>query len=227
MKYEIQCISFNFLYKYFLLIILLFILKFFLIIIKEYHLIISNSIKNSDFENQLKTYTCIIFNNNSIQDCFDTIFNNLNYFNEINEIPNNITLLIDLNKTNIENLLLLIGTIPFLKNNSVATYNIKNPKTFNMVRKIFKHKSFPNISINIKENDFILIKNKIINLLNYEWEIIPNKKIINLIRYILGNYYDESNLILFEELLNLNFKYYLNSNKFSFEDITKLMSKFY
>ena len=52
----------------------------------------------------------------------------MNFFNEINETSRNITLLIELNRTNIENLIILIGTIPFVKNNSIFLYHVKNVK---------------------------------------------------------------------------------------------------
>ena len=62
--------------------------------------------------------------------------------------------------------------------------------------------------------------------MNYKWEIIPNKNIINIIRYTINNYYDETFLDLFDRFLNLNYKYYLESNVLSFENQISLMSKF-
>ena len=48
---------------------------------------------------------------------------------------------------------------------------------------------------------------------------------INIIRYVLNNYYEETVLQLFEQYLNLNFEYYLNSKIFSLDLLKQLMSK--
>lgn len=218
--------SVNFSLKYFLLIIFAFCLIFFLLQKEEYNHSSSLLINNKKFENEFKTHLCKVLNGFKNQTCFDNIFINLNFFNEINEIPSNITLLIDLNKTNIENLLLLMGTIPFIKNNSIISYNIINEKTLNTIRAILKYKSFIKNSINIDEHDFNLIKDKIINCLNYDWELLPSQNIINIIRYTLNNYYNETTLELFDSYLNFNYKYYLATNILSFDTLQNLISKF-
>ena len=112
-----------------------------------------------------------------------------------------------------------------MKNNSFISYSIKNKKTFNIIKNIFKNKTSLNSCINPKKYDYNQIKNKIIKFLNYKWEIIPNHNILNIIRYILDKYYDESILELFDAYLNFNFKYYLKSNKLSFDEMKILMSK--
>ena len=177
-------------------------------------------------ENVFKGYLCHILNNTIYKQCFNTIFNNLNFFFEFKENTSNISALIYLNRNNIENLLLLMATIPFLRNNSNITFIIKNYKTFKNLKKAFKNKFFTKKSFNINESAFHQIKHKLINLLNYKWEIIPNKNIINIIRYTINNYYDETFLDLFDRFLNLNYKYYLESNVLSFENQISLMSKF-
>lgn len=151
----------------------------------------------------------------------------MNFFNEINETSRNITLLIELNRTNIENLIILIGTIPFVKNNSIFLYHVKNVKTYEIIKKILRNKTISNKNIIMTEKDFQLIKKNIIKFLNYKWELIPNQNILNIIRFALNNYYNEVDFQLFDKILNINFKYYINSNILSIDAITSLMSKFY
>ena len=146
-------------------------------------------LNNEEFEIEFKKSLCELIKIPKAKNCFHTIFNNLNFFNELNTIETNISLLIYLNKTNIENILLLMGIYPFLKKNSIASFIIKNKKTFNICRNIFEYKLFIKNSFKIKESDFNKTKSKIINSLDYQWEIIPSKSIINIIRYTLNNYY--------------------------------------
>jgi hypothetical protein len=49
------------------------------------------------------------------------------------------------------------------------------------------------------------------------------------IRYFINNYYNESNLAVFEESLNLNYKSYIQNklNEMTFEKIKNLLSKFH
>ena len=182
---------------------------------------------NEEFESEFKKYICSIIYNDDIQNCINSIFNNLNFFNEVNEIKSNFSLLIDLNQTNIENLFILIATIPFFTNNSIISYNIKNIKTFEIIEKIFEEISEIQNFINIKENEYNNIKKNIINVLNYTWETIPNQNIINIIRYIINNYYEEQLLELFDIYLNSNFKYYLSLNTLSLNLSKHLISKYY
>ena len=201
----------------------------FLIIIKNDYITFSSvSIDNNELENEFKTYLCQLLNDLDNQDCLIALFNNLNFFNEknyLNKTFNNISLLIELNKTNIENLLIIIVTIPFVKNNSFISFNIKNKKTLNIIKNIFANETLINNCINSKKYDYNQIKSRVIKFLNYKWELIPNKKILNIIRYILDKYYDEAILELFDGYLNLNFKYYLKSNILSFDEMKNLMSK--
>ena len=183
--------------------------------------------EQNDYEDIFKGYLCTILKNSNNKECFDRIFNNLNFFFELKEITPKISSLIYLNKTNIENLLLLMATIPFLTSNSNITFIIKNHKTFTNLKKIFKNNLFVKNTFNVNESDFYQIKNKFISLLNYKWETIPNKNIINVIRYTINNYYDEAYSDLFDRFLNMNYKYYLESNVLSFDKQINLMSKFH
>ena len=65
------------------------------------------------------------------------------------------------------------------------------------------------------------------DLINYKWEFIPNKELLNNIRYIINNYYNNSYLEIFDKSLNLNFKYFLRSKKdyLSLRELNALMSK--
>ena len=61
------------------------------------------------------------------------------------------------------------------------------------------------------------------------WELIPKQFMLDNFRYIINNYYNESNLNVFEESLNMNYKSYIQNriNKITFEEIKNLLSKFY
>jgi hypothetical protein len=42
---------------------------------------------------------------------------------------------------------------------------------------------------------------KINELLNYKWELFPEKFMLDNLRYVLNNYYNESNFEIFQKLL--------------------------
>jgi hypothetical protein len=66
-------------------------------------------------------------------------------------------------------------------------------------------------------------------LLYYMWELIPKQFMLDNFRYIINNYYKESNLKVFEESLNMNYISYIQNkiNEITFEEIKNLLSKFY
>ena len=134
-------------------------------------------------------------------------------------------LFIDEKKTKIEYLFLLIVIIPFIKTNSIMKCRINNKNFFSIFGNNFGSKIKDNIII-IQNVDFEN-RNRLINLLNYEWEIIPSKKIINILRFIINHYYDDSCLNTFENALNFNFEKYIknNENNLSFEKKKDLFSK--
>ena len=45
------------------------------------------------------------------------------------------------------------------------------------------------------------------------WDIIPKKTILDNIRYIISNYYDDSCLYIFEKSLNKNYRYFIKNNE--------------
>jgi hypothetical protein len=114
-----------------------------------------------------------------------------------------------------------------LKNKSSIYFQINNKKILDSLKAIFTTNKIQNNIIKFTENDFYSVE-KLINLLNYKWEVIPNQNIINIIRHIIDSYYDESLLKAFDDALNLNFNYYIKSNfnALSEEESLNLMSKF-
>lgn len=159
--------------------------------------------------------------------CMDNILINSNIYEEKVDSISNVHLFINIKKTKIENILLLILLIPFLKNNSIILYRINDIEIYKLFRIFFKDKPIKNKIIKLNEYNIINVIENFNDLLYYKWELIPNKKILIFIRYIINNYYNESCLEIFDKSLNLNFKNFIqnNINKLSFEDVSELMSK--
>jgi hypothetical protein len=67
-------------------------------------------------------------------------YTNINYYNDILEINSNINLYINIKKSKLENIFLLLGIIPFLKNNSTLTYKINNKGIYKFLKMILKNK---------------------------------------------------------------------------------------
>jgi hypothetical protein len=72
--------------------------------------------------------------------CSMNFFTNDNIYNDILEINSNVNLLMNIKKSKIENIILLIGIIPFLKNNSTLSYKINNKGIYNFFNKILNKK---------------------------------------------------------------------------------------
>ena len=85
--------------------------------------------------------------------CKNQIFTNKNFYDNIIEINKNNEILINIKKTKIENIFLLIGIMPFLKNKSLINYQINNKAIFKLFKIIFINKIFKK-TIKISENDF-------------------------------------------------------------------------
>lgn len=157
------------------------------------------------------------------------ILTNYDFFYEIEDIKKNIILSIDIRKTLIENIILIIGIIPFLKKNSFIQYKINSKEANKIFKFIFNHKDSNNKINMINKKDISHIKRNFESLVNNIWEFIPQKKILDNIRYIINNYYDSSCSHQFEKSLNKNYEYYI-SKKFqdlSKEDLKDLISKSY
>ena len=158
--------------------------------------------------------------------CPMNFYTNDNFYNDILEINSNINLLINIKKSKLENIFLLLSIIPFLKNNSTLSYKIKDKQTY----KIFKkNKQLKFKIIKFDYNDLLLFNNKIKKLLYYKWELIPKQFMLNNLHYIINNYYNESNLGVFQKSLNMNYKSYIDNkkNEITYDEISNLLSKYY
>ena len=158
--------------------------------------------------------------------CLTKFYTNDNFYNDILEINNNINLLMNINKSKLENIFLLLVIIPFLQNNSTLTYKIKDKGIYKHLRKEFK-KKIKYKTIKFDYNDLNYFKNNIKNLLYYKWELIPKQFILNNFRHIINKYYNESNLRVFHKSLNINYDSYIQNkaNGMTFIEIQNLLSK--
>jgi hypothetical protein len=158
--------------------------------------------------------------------CSKNFFNNDNLYVDIFEINSNINLLMNFRKSKLENILLLLSIIPFLKNNSTLSYKINDKEIYKFFKKIFK-KRIKHKIIKLDYNDLYLFNISMNELLYYEWEYIPKQFILNNFRYIINNYYNETNLDSFQNSLNMNYKLYINNKikEITYEEINNLLSK--
>jgi len=212
MKYRI-----NKFVKYFIIIFIIFFNQ-------------KNEIKNDNnsFEYYFSYSICKFFHFKLNYNCSKQIFIDYKFYEEISEINSKINILINIKKTKIENIFLLIAIVPFLKDNSTISFRINKKEIYELFKIIFNNKIIKNRIIKFNEYDLNNLKEKFNDLINYKWDFIPKPIINNNFRYIINNYYNENCLEIFEQSLNLNYQYYIhiNKNKLSLEDINDLMSKF-
>ena len=182
---------------------------------------------NNTFEFYYSKYLCSLLVINGEVDCESDFINNYNFFYEVKYFRRNINLLIDIQKTLIENIFIVMGIIPFLKYNSTINYKINNRGSKELSKILFTYKQVKNDTIILDINDLQIIKDKFNELINYIWEILPKKFVLDSIRFILQNYYDKSCLLTFEKALYKNYKYYINrkSNKLNVLEKDELLSK--
>ena len=76
--------------------------------------------------------------------CMNNLLYDSNFIGEEFDIDANINIFINLKKTKIENILLLIGLIPFLKNDSFLLYKINDIEIYRLCKIIFKNKTIKN-----------------------------------------------------------------------------------
>lgn len=146
------------------------------------------------------------------------------FIRNINEID--LYYLLNRKKYKIEIIFLLINTIPFIQKKITIKGN-KNNKMHLLMKDIFKNKIFNNDYIYIDNNDYYYLIQNFDEIINYEWEFMPQKIFIDNLRFIINNYYNEKCLRIFEKSLNYNFKIYIEKKKkFSFQEMIYLMSKF-
>ena len=163
----------------------------------------------------LKTNDYININN--------SLFVSIDFDNFIKSID---FLVLNFEKTKIENIFILIIIFPFLKENCTILYQIENKNILNKYKNTFK-------GIKISKNLYITSLNDLIYFIDnfkafyFDWEIIPGNDLTNSLRYIINNYYNETILNIFDKSLNLNLKRYIKikRNNLSFKELNSLMSK--
>lgn len=206
--------------KFFLLFLIIIII---IIIIDEvYH--------KKDDVNSLKDYfsqsICKFFYFTIDYNCLSKFYNN-DFYEDVLEINNNIDLLINIKITKLENIILLLGIIPFLKKNSTLFYKINNKEIYYYIKKFFKNKKIKHKIIKLDYNDFYIFNEKVDELLNYKWELIPEKVMQDNLRYIINNYYNESNFNIFQKSLYINYDFYIQRKRkeITYSDLVSLLSK--
>lgn len=208
-------------------------IKFFLLflIIIIIMIIIDEDCHKKDF-NSLEYYfsqsICKFFYFNINYNC-SSKFKNYDFYEDVLEINNNIELLMNIKISKLENIVLLLGIIPFLKSNSTLSYKINNKEIYNHAKKIFKNKKIKHKIIKLDYKDFNKINEKIDELLNYKWELIPEKVMLDNLRYAINNYYNESNFNIFQISLNTNYDIYIQNKikDLTYSDLVSLLSKCY
>ena len=180
------------------------------------------------FENYYSNSICKFLYFTINYNCTTTISSSTSFYDEVLEINRDINLLINIKISKLENMLLLLGIIPFLKNNSTLSYKINNKEINNFLKKIFKNKRIKYKIINFDYKDFNIFNEKINELLNYIWEFVPATFTLDNLRYVINNFYNESNFEIFQKSLYMNYKLYIHKKKkeMTYKDIESLLSKF-
>ena len=96
-----------------------------------------NSLK--DLKDYFSQSICKFFYFTINYNCLSKFYDN-DFYEDVLEINNNIDLLMNIKITKIENIVLLLGIIPFLEKNSTLFYKINNKEIYNYIKKIFKNK---------------------------------------------------------------------------------------
>ena len=167
-----------------------------------------DSLNQNSIVSNLSKYLCdllVVKNGN----CTNEILSNYNFFYSIDYIKKNVTISIDVKKSFIENFFLIIGIVPFLKFNSTIKYSIFNKGSYKLYRLIFNYKKKKKGIILINIGDLQTIIKKLNDSINYIWGIPLQKKMFDIIRYIIDNYYDDTCLNIYEDSLNNNYHYYI------------------
>jgi hypothetical protein len=132
----------------------------------------------------------------------------------------------NINKSRLENIILLLSIIPFLKNNSTISYKINEKGLYKFFKKIL-NKKIKNRIIKLDYNDLFFFNERMKALLLFKWELIPKQVILDSLRYIINNHYNETNSVLFQESLNMNYMSYIQNkiNEITYDEIKNLLSK--
>ena len=218
-------IKFNIIKNIFIKFYLLFLILIIIIII----------IGEDSFEKEVNTLA-VYFMQSLCKLCYFNInyncsskFKDYDFYEDVLEINNNIDLLMNIKISKLENIVLLLGIIPFLKNNSTLSYKINSKEIYDCIKRIFKNKKIKHKIIKLDYNDFTNFNEKIDELLNYKWEFIPEKVILDNLRYVINNYYNESNFNIFQKTLNTNYDFYIQRKRkeITYSDLVSLLSKCY
>ncbi len=117
--------------------------------------------------------------------------------------------LLKIKASKIENIILLVEIMPFLKKDLLIYLN-NNKDLYKLFNKIFYEKEiFNNNTLRITRKDIYYLIVNFNELWNYKWELFPELEEINKVRYIINNYYNESFLEIFDKALNLNLRLYI------------------
>ena len=153
--------------------------------------------------------------------------NNSGFLTDLEKFEKGIDLaFLKVEKTKIENIIILIFIFPFLKKNSTVFYQIKNKKDYNLFHGLFKVKNKKYL-YKINKSDLYFLMNNFNNSIYYDWEIILENELTNELRYLINNYYNETFLKIFDNSLNLNFNRYIKKKRsdLTINKISILMSK--
>jgi len=181
----------------------------------------------NNLENYFSQSICKILYFTINYNCSLKLFANNDFYEDIKEINSNIDILINIKISKLESIFLLLGIIPFLKNNSTLSYKINDKEIYNFIKELFKNKKINHKIIKLDFIDFKIFNEKLEELLNYKWELIPEKIILDNIRYIIDNYYNESNFDIFQKSLYKNYNIYIQLKKkeIAFNNLVNLLSK--
>ena len=208
----------------------IFIKSFLLFLIIIIIIIIFDEVNHKKEFNSLKDYfsqsICKFFYFTINYNCLSKFYNN-DFYEDVLEINKNIDLLMNIKITKLENIILLLGIIPFLKKNSTLFYKINNKEIYNYIKKIFKKKRIKHKIIKLNYKDFYTFNEKVEELLSYKWEFIPEKVMLDNLRYIINNYYNESNFNIFQKSLYMNYDFYIQKKRkeITYSDLVSLLSK--
>ena len=126
-------------------------------------------IKSIEDKNSLEDFftqiLCKYFHFERNYNCYNNLFNNIHIYDDIIEINQNVDLILNIKQTTIENIFLLIGIFPFLKNNSTITFTIKDKRIYKLFKSKYKNKKLKR-KIIINKYDFLLFNEKFNELIN-------------------------------------------------------------
>ena len=215
--------EYNTIKKIFIKFFILFLII--IIIIK----ILDEKYNNKDFnilEDYFSQSICKYFYFTINYNCSSKFSNNF-FYEDVLEINSNINLLMNIKISKLENIALLLGIIPFLKKNSTLSYKINNKEIYNYIKKFFNNKKIKHKIIKWEYNDFNTFNERMEELLSYKWELIPEKIILDNLRYIINNYYNESNSNIFQKSLFMNYDFYIQEKRkeITYSDLVSLLSK--